>query len=66
MVLRGQASFVIDGEQVEISQGQLLKVDAASRRRLQPGRDGVRVLAVGCTPGATYQRPEAFRSEVHV
>ena len=40
VVLRGQASFVIDGDQVEISQGQLLKVDAASRRRLQPGRDG--------------------------
>jgi mannose-6-phosphate isomerase-like protein (cupin superfamily) len=65
VVLRGQASFVVDGEPVEISQGQLLKVDAASRRRLQPGRDGVRVLAIGCTPGATYQRPDAFRSEVH-
>ncbi len=65
VVLRGRADFVIDGEQVTISPGRLLKVDAASRRTLQPGRDGVRILAIGCTPGATYQRPEAFRSEMH-
>jgi mannose-6-phosphate isomerase-like protein (cupin superfamily) len=65
VVLRGGADFVIDGEAVTISQGDLLKVDATSRRTLQPGRDGVRILAIGCTPGASYQRPEAFRSEVH-
>jgi mannose-6-phosphate isomerase-like protein (cupin superfamily) len=67
VVLRGQADFVIDGEEVTISQGEMLKVDAASKRKLQPGQDGgVRVLAIGCTPGATYQRPEAFRSRVQV
>lgn len=66
VVLHGHADFVIDGEQVTISQGEMLKVDAASKRTLQPGQDGVRVLAIGCTPpGATYQRPEAFRSGVH-
>ncbi len=65
VVLRGQADFVIDGEAVTISQGEMLKVDATSKRKLQPGQDGVSVLAIGCTPGATYERPEAFRSEVH-
>ncbi len=65
VVLRGGADFIIDGEAVTISQGDLLKVDATSRRKLQPGQDGVRILAIGCTPGASYQRPEAFRSEVH-
>ena len=65
VVLRGGADFVIDGEAVTISQGDLLKVDATSKRKLQPGQDGVRILAIGCTPGASYQRPEAFRSEVH-
>jgi mannose-6-phosphate isomerase-like protein (cupin superfamily) len=65
VVLRGQADFVIDGEHVTISQEQMLKVDAASKRKLQPGPDGVRILAIGCTPDGTYQRPEAFRSEVH-
>src|ERR1700681_1097335 len=45
VVLRGRDDFVIDGEELTISQGEMLKVDAASRRKLQPGQDGVRVLA---------------------
>ena len=64
VVLRGHADFVIDSEEMTISQGEMLKVDAASKRKLQPGQDGVRVLAIGCTPEATYQRPEAFRTGV--
>jgi len=27
-----------------------------------PGPHGVRVLAIGCAPGGTYERPEAFRA----
>jgi mannose-6-phosphate isomerase-like protein (cupin superfamily) len=65
-VLRGQADFVVDGEEVTISSGEMLKVDAASRRKLTAGQDGVRILAIGCTPGAAYERPEAFRSAVSV
>ncbi|MBV8945452.1 MAG: hypothetical protein JOZ95_08530 [Solirubrobacterales bacterium] len=66
VVLRGQADFVIDGEQVTISPGEMLKVDGVSRRKLTPGHDGVRILAIGCTPEAAYERPEAFRSAVSV
>lgn len=61
VVLRGQADFVIDGEEVTISRGEMLKVDAASKRKLQPGQDGVRILAIGCTPAGAYERPEAFQ-----
>ena len=66
VVLDGQADFVIDGEQVSVSPGQMLKVDAVSRRTLRAGPDGVRLLAIGCTPGGTYERPEAFRAEARV
>lgn len=66
VALRGQADFVVDGEAVTICQGQMLKVDAASRRKLQPGEDGVSILAIGCAPGATYERPEAFRAAARV
>jgi mannose-6-phosphate isomerase-like protein (cupin superfamily) len=62
VVLGGEADFVIDGETVNVSSGQMLKVDPASRRKLYPGVDGVRVLAIGCTPGATYERPRDFQS----
>ena len=62
VVLHGAADFSVDGETVTVSSGQLLKVDATSRRRLAPRQDGVRILAIGCTPGAVYERPEGFRS----
>jgi mannose-6-phosphate isomerase-like protein (cupin superfamily) len=61
VVLRGHADFVIDGEEVTISPGQLLKVDAASRRTLRPVQDDVRILAIGCTPLGAYERPQGFQ-----
>jgi mannose-6-phosphate isomerase-like protein (cupin superfamily) len=61
VVLRGRADFVVDGEEVTISPGQLLKVDAASKRQLQTVQNGVRILAIGCTPAGAYERPEAFQ-----
>ena len=66
VVLAGHAGFVVDGEEVKVSPGQLLRVDASSKRKLYPGDNGVRVLAIGCTPGEAYGRPEAFRSGARV
>lgn len=66
LVLKGHADFVVDGEEVTVSAGQMLKVDAASKRMLYPGPNGVRVLAIGSTPGGTYERPAAFRSGARV
>lgn len=61
VVLRGSAEFTVDGESVQLNTGGMLRVPAESRRRLQPGPDGVRILAIGCTPGSAYERPEDFR-----
>lgn len=66
VVLGGQADFVVDGEEMTVASGQILKVDAMSKRKLYPGDDGVRVLAIGCTPGGVYERPGAFRSGARV
>jgi mannose-6-phosphate isomerase-like protein (cupin superfamily) len=66
VVLEGQADFVVAGEEVPVSRGQLLKVDAGTMRKLLPGPDGVRVLAIGCTPGGVYERPEDFRSGARI
>ena len=63
-VLRGHGDFVIDGEDVPITAGEVLRVGPGSRRTIHPGPEGVRILAIGCTPGATYERPEDFRSRV--
>ena len=61
VVLDGSADFEISGERVHADTGALVRVDAASRRKLVPGPNGVRILAIGCAPGGRYERPDAFR-----
>jgi mannose-6-phosphate isomerase-like protein (cupin superfamily) len=64
VVLRGRAEFEIDGHHVPVDAGSILRIPADSSRRLEPGADGVRLLAIGCTPGRPYDRPEHFRLAV--
>ena len=61
VVLRGRARFELAGDEVELDPGRMLWVGPGTRRRLEPGPDGVRLLAIGCTPGRPYERPEGFR-----
>jgi mannose-6-phosphate isomerase-like protein (cupin superfamily) len=61
VVLRGSAEFEIDGERVAIDTGRIVRIAPAARRKLLPGPEGVRVLAIGCTTGRAYERPEDFR-----
>jgi mannose-6-phosphate isomerase-like protein (cupin superfamily) len=60
-VLRGSAEFEIDGTRVPIGPERLLRIGAGSKRKLWPGADGVRLLAIGCTPGTPYERPDGLR-----
>ena len=61
VVLEGSADFEIAGERIAADAGTLLWVAPEARRTLVPGPDGVRILAIGCAPGGTYERPEGFR-----
>jgi mannose-6-phosphate isomerase-like protein (cupin superfamily) len=61
VLLRGAAEFTVDGERVPLHAGGILRVPAGSKRKLEPGPGGVRILAIGCTPGREYKRPEDFR-----
>jgi mannose-6-phosphate isomerase-like protein (cupin superfamily) len=61
VVLTGAAQLVVDGEQIHADAGSLVRVDPAAKRKLVPGPDGVRVLAIGCVPGGDYERPDVFR-----
>ncbi len=60
VVLRGAADFELDGERVEAAAGTLVWVAPGTRRRLEPGAEGVRILAIGCSPGRAYERPAGF------
>jgi mannose-6-phosphate isomerase-like protein (cupin superfamily) len=61
VVLAGSAEFEIAGERATAETGTMLRVDADARRKLVPGPDGVRLLAIGCSPDGAYERPAAFR-----
>lgn len=60
IVLRGSAALEIDGERVQMDPECMVRVGPAARRRVLPGPDGVRVLAIGGVPGKLYVRPGDF------
>jgi mannose-6-phosphate isomerase-like protein (cupin superfamily) len=61
VVLHGSGVFHIDGERVPLDPTSMLRVAASATRRLEPGPEGVRLLAIGCTQDRPYERPESFR-----
>jgi mannose-6-phosphate isomerase-like protein (cupin superfamily) len=53
-VLGGSGRMVVDGEDVELKPGRYVLVEPASKRKILPGDDGLRLIIVGSPPGA-YQ-----------
>jgi quercetin dioxygenase-like cupin family protein len=66
VLLRGSAEFQIDGERIAVGTGQLVRIAPTATRKLVPGPDGMRVLAIGCAGDRPYERPEDFRLAVRV
>lgn len=64
LVLRGSAEFHIDGERASVRAGQLVRITPETKRKVMPGVEGVRILAIGCVPDRPYERPAAFQLEV--
>ena len=60
VVLNGSAEFEIDGERISLDRDRLLRVGPDSKRKLLPGPEGVRILAIGSTPGKPYKRPDGL------
>jgi hypothetical protein len=50
--LEGSATLVADGESFELRPGTMTRVGPEQSRRILPGPDGLRVLALGGKPGA--------------
>ena len=57
-VLRGGGEVEIDGERVPLDPETAVSIKSGVRRKLWPGPDGMRVLAIGGVPGAVYQPKE--------
>jgi hypothetical protein len=57
VTLRGSGEIELDGERVPLDPETMVRVGPGVRRKLWPGPDGMRVLALGGTPGAVYEIP---------
>ena len=58
MALRGSGELEIEGERFPLDAETMIRVGSGTRRKIWPGEDGVRVLAIGAIPGKPYEAPE--------
>jgi hypothetical protein len=56
--LAGSAMLVLDGEQHRLEAGVWARVGISQLRRLVPGENGLRYIALGGTPGKTFVPPD--------
>jgi quercetin dioxygenase-like cupin family protein len=61
VVLAGSAELTVGGDTTRLEAGAIARVEPEAKRMLVPGAEGIRVLAIGCAPAGSYERPEAFR-----
>ncbi len=54
IALRGSGTLEADGEQYPLDQDHIARVGPAVKRKVTAGPDGLRLLALGATPGETY------------
>jgi uncharacterized cupin superfamily protein len=58
LALRGSGEIEIDGERHPLDTNTMVRVSAGTKRKIRPGDDGIRVLAIGAVPGKAYEAPE--------
>lgn len=54
-VLRGSGHIDVEGERVDISPDVIVRIGAATRRKVFAGPEGLRMIALGATPGKPYE-----------
>ena len=50
--LEGRAMLVADGQEYDLRPGMMARVGPAQMRRIVPGAEGIRLVALGGAPGA--------------
>ena len=58
VVLRGGGELEIGAERVALEADSLVRVGPEETRKVVSGPDGIRLLALGGTPGRVYEAPE--------
>lgn len=57
IVLRGTGTMEIDRETIDLDCDTMVRVGPTSTRRISPGADGIRLIAIGGVPGQAYEAP---------
>ena len=55
VVLDGSADIDIEGERQHVERDTAVRVSPTTKRKIHPGPDGVRILALGGVPGGVYE-----------
>ena len=55
VVLRGSGTLIADGDEYELDTEHVVRVGPDVTRKIVPGPDGIRLLALGGVPGSAYE-----------
>jgi quercetin dioxygenase-like cupin family protein len=58
IVLKGDGEIEVDGQRHKIDPETMVRIGPGERRKVWPGTQGMRLLALGGCPGAVYDPPE--------
>jgi mannose-6-phosphate isomerase-like protein (cupin superfamily) len=58
VLLRGSGEIEIEGERFPLDDGTMARVGPGVKRKLWPGPEGMRLLALGGCPGKSYEPPD--------
>ena len=61
IVLRGDGEIEIAGERHVIDPDSIVRVGPQPKRKLWPGPNGMRVIALGGVPGRAYEAPDVTK-----
>ena len=61
VTLRGSGEIEIDGDREPLDADTIVRVGPGEKRKIWPGDEGIRVLALGGCPGRPYEAPEVSR-----
>lgn len=61
VVLRGSGTIDIEGERVPLDPETIVRVGPEAKRSIEPGPEGMRLIAIGGTPGQAYEPPDYSR-----
>jgi hypothetical protein len=61
VVLRGSGEIEVDGERLALDPDTMIRVGPHPKRKIWPGEKGMRVLALGGRPGASYEAPDVTK-----